>query len=336
MNKIKILNKLEIKNILNMNMALNAVESAYSQKNSLKGNVWPLVFYEYEHNVFDLDIRLGNLEDQKAYGLKLISYNENNVGKGLDKVNATSLIFDSNTGQPLALLNSSPITLYRTGAAAGIGAKYLARQDSKNLLVVGCGNIAVYSVVAILLTMPKIENIFISNPKDYESLTRRIDSIKQKINELLEECNVTLKANIECVNNLEKYTKVSDIIVTATPSEEAMIKFNWVKEGTHFSCMGACMEGKQEIDENIFSKAIVFADDEIQCLKQGETQTAYKKHIILKLNGEIGKIILNKKQGRESAQDITIFDSTGLFIQDLATSIEVLNHSNNVGKEVEL
>ena len=81
MNKIKILNEVDIKQILNMNMAINAVEKAYCQKNSGKGNVWPLVFYEYEHNVFDLDIRSGNLDDSNAYGLKLISYNENNAKK---------------------------------------------------------------------------------------------------------------------------------------------------------------------------------------------------------------------------------------------------------------
>lgn len=106
MNKIKILNELDIKKIINMNLAINAVESAYKQKSNNKGKVWPLVFYEYEHNVFDLDIRSGNLDDSNAYGLKLISYNENNTKLGLNKVNATSLICDSKTGQPIALLNA--------------------------------------------------------------------------------------------------------------------------------------------------------------------------------------------------------------------------------------
>ena len=78
MNKIKILNENDINNIINMKMAINAVESAYRQKSDLKGNVWPLVFYEYEHNVFDLDIRSGNLIDSGFYGLKLISYNSPN------------------------------------------------------------------------------------------------------------------------------------------------------------------------------------------------------------------------------------------------------------------
>lgn len=336
MNKVKILNELDIKKILNMNMAINAVESAYKQKSNLKGNVWPLVFYEYEHNVFDLDIRSGNLDDSNAYGLKLISYNENNPKLGLNKVNATSLICDAKTGVPIALLNAAPITSYRTGASAGIGAKYLAKRDSKKLLVVGSGNIALYSIVATLITMPSIEKVIICNPKNYLSLLNKFDNIKLEVNKLLNECDLSLKADITCSDNLENSVKESDIIITATPSETAMIKSDWVKPGTHFSCMGACMENKQEIDETIFLKAKVYADDKNQCIKSGESQTAFKQNIISTFNGEIGDVILNKIEGRTSESEITIFDSTGLFIQDLATSIEILNNSDDAGIEVEL
>lgn len=336
MNKIKVLNKSDINRIINMSMTIDAVESAYRQKNSFKGNVWPLVFYEYEHNVFDLDIRSGNLDDSNAYGLKLISYNENNTSKGLSKIYATSLIFDSKTGRPLALLNATSITSYRTGASAAIGAKYLARKDSENLLIVGCGNIAIYSIAATLIIMPNIKKVVISNPKDSESLINKIDNIKAEVIRLLKESDIDLQAEILYTNDLKESVKCSDIIITATPSEKALIKSEWVKDGTHFSCMGACMEGKQEIDYNIFTRARVYLDDEKQCIKSGESQTAFKKNIISKFDGEIGEVILGNKVGRISENDITIFDSTGLFIQDLATSIEILNNSNDVGVEVEI
>jgi len=336
MNKIKVLNEENINQIINMNIALNAVESAYKQKSNSKGNVWPLVFYEYEHNVFDLDIRSGNLDDSNAYGLKLISYNENNAKVGMPKINATSLIFDAKTGIPIVLLNAAPITSYRTGAAAAIGAKYLARKNSTNLLVVGCGNIAIHSIAATLITMPSIKKVYIANPKDNNSVLNKIENIKIEIIRLLKECNLELQAEILCTDKLDESVGKSDIIITATPSEKAMIKSKWVKEGTHFSCMGACMEGKQEIDYNLFERAKVYADDEKQCIKSGEAQTAFKQNIITKFNGEIGEVILGKKVGRTSQKDITIFDSTGLFIQDLATSIEILNNSNGIGIEVEL
>ncbi len=337
MSKIKVLSEKNIKELIDLQIAINADEEAYKQKSNHKGNVWPLVFYEYEHNVFDLDIRSGNLMDSSAYGLKLISYNENNPQIGLSKVNATALVCNDKTGEPLAILNAAPITSYRTGAAAAIGAKYLARKDSKNLLIVGTGNIAKYSVAATLFLMPSIENVYVYNPK------RQINNedlilFKEEVNVLLKESGKKTNIEFSLVDDISKITSISDIIITTTPSDKALINVNWVKPGTHFSCMGACMTGKQEIDENIFEKAKSFADDESQCLKQGEAQCAYNKKIISKFDAEIGDVILEKAKGRTSEDDITIFDSTGLFLQDLATSMELIKkaHTNNIGIEIEL
>lgn len=337
MSKIKILNEKDIRKIINLKIATESVEDAYKQKSNLQGNVWPLVFYEYEHNIFDLDIRSGNLMGNNAYGLKLISYNENNPKNGLAKVNATALVFDDKTGVPLAMLNAAPITSYRTGAAAAIGAKYLAKKNSKNLLIVGSGNIARYSAAATLLLIPTIEKVYIYNSRRIINNDELL-SFKNDVIKLLNESNSKMKAEFVSVKNIKDITYMSDIIITTTPSDKSLIDYSWVKAGTHFSCMGAGMPGKQEIDENIFKNAKIYADDEEQCLKHGEAQTAFNRKIIKKFNGEIGDVILGTVKGRNSDEDITIFDSTGLFLQDLATSIELINEANNkkIGIEVEL
>lgn len=337
MNKIKVLGKNDIEKIINLKLAIKAVEEAYKQKSQGKGNVWPLVFYEYEHNVFDLDIRSGNLLGSDVYGLKLISYNENNPQYGLEKVNATALICNDKTGEPLAILNASPITSYRTGAAAAIGIKYLARKNSKNLLIVGTGNVAKYSTAAALLLMPSIENVYLYNARRTIG-NGELLKFKDEVKQLLEKSNDALNATFNIVNDIAKITSISDIVITATPSDTAIIDESWVKPGTHFSCMGAGMYGRQEIDERLFKKARVFADDKDQCLEIGEAQCAYKKQIINTFDAEIGDVILNKVNGRISDYDITIFDSTGLFLQDLATSIELIKEANknNVGIEIEL
>ena len=335
MSELKVLSEKDIKELINFDIVVKAVESAYKQKSNLNADVWPLVFYEYEHNVFDLDIRSGNLKESNVYGLKLISYNENNPQNGLPKVNATALICDDKTGGPLAILNAEPITSYRTGIGAAIGAKYLAKKDSKNMLVVGCGNIAKYSVAACLHLIPTIENIYVYNARrniDFEELSR----FEAEVNSLLN--RKAKPVNYYSVQDIKSVTQNSDIIITATPAENAMIDSAWVKKGTHFSCMGAGMSGKQEIDEKIFADARIFADDEKQCLECGEAQTAFNKGIINKFDGEIGDVLLGKVAGRLSDDDITIFDSTGLFIQDLATSIELINESNakNIGTTIDL
>ena len=337
MGKIKVLSEENIRKIINLSIVVNAVENAYKQKNSNKGNVWPLVLYEYEHDIFDLDIRSGNLIDSKAYGLKLISYNENNPKNGLPKVYGTALIFDGETGKPLALLNAAPITSYRTGVAAGIGAKYLARKNSKNLLIVGNGNIAKYSLAATLFLMSEIENVYIYNSRRILS-SDELELFKEEVRKLLNDSNRDLKANFSIVSDIKETTSKSDIIITTTPSYEKLIDDSWVNKGTHISCMGACIPEQQEIDENLFKRARIFADDMDQCLKHGEAQTAYKKKIINTFDGEIGSVILGNIKGRTSDDDITIFDSTGLFIQDLSTSLELIKESNNkgIGEEIEL
>ena len=98
MNKVKILSEKDIKSIINLKMTIKAVEAAYMQKSNKQAEVWPLVFYEYEHDIFDLDIRSGNLLGSGAYGLKLISYNENNPKNGYPKVYGTAIICDDKTG----------------------------------------------------------------------------------------------------------------------------------------------------------------------------------------------------------------------------------------------
>ncbi len=337
MSKIKVLSENNIRKIINLELVNKAVEGAYKQKSDNKGNVWPLVFYEYEHDVFDLDIRSGNLIDSKMYGLKLISYNENNPKNGLPKVYGTALVFNGETGSPLALLNAAPITSYRTGMAAAIGAKYLARKDSKNLLIVGSGNIAKYATASTLYLISSIKEVYVYNPKRMLE-SSEVEQFKNEVRKLLNDSNEKLSANFNVVDNISKIASSSDIIITATPSYGKLIEDSWIKEGTHFSCMGACMKGQQEIDENLFKRARIVADDETQCLTHGEAQIAFNKKIISKFDTEIGNIISGKVKGRTNDKEITIFDSTGLFIQDLATSIELLNESNkrNIGIEIEL
>lgn len=337
MSEIKVLSEKDIKKIINLKIAIEAVEEAYKQKSEKKGNAWPIVFYEYEHGVFDLDIRSGNLMDSNTYGLKLLSYNENNPLKGMPVVNATGLICNDKTGEPIAIFNAAPITSYRTGAAAAIGAKYLGRKNSKNLLIVGSGNIAKYSTAATLLLIPTIENVYIFNSRR-KIQNNELSSFKKEVEELLIESGSTFKAELFCVEDIKEVTKKSDIIITATPSEKALIDKSWVSKGTHFSCMGAGLVGQQEIDENLFINSIKFADDEKLCFEHGEAQTAYRKNIINKFDGELGDVILGKLKGRNSENDITIFDSVGLFIQDLATAMKLINEANNkkIGTELEL
>ena len=117
-----------------------------------------------------------------------------------------------------------------------------------------------------------------------------------------------------------------------------MIRTEWVQPGTHFSCIGSDMTGKQEIDSDILGRALVFGDDEKQCLSVGECEKPYQQGVIAGLKAEIGDVITGKAEGRQKETDITVFDSTGIALQDLSSAAVILAEAEkkNIGTIAEL
>jgi len=334
---VKVLNQEVLKETLEMKEVILAVEKAYTLKAQNRTELFPMVFHEFNPGVADMDIKSGHLKDEGIFGLKLVSWFGENKEKDLPLLFGTTLIFDDKTGMPLALLNADYITGMRTGAAGAIGAKYLAKKNSKSLLMVGTGHVAQFQILATLIALPSIEKVRVYNPRSVERTTAYASKIK---NILKNSFNFESDVEFEAVNNLKDAVSNSDIIITATPSREPMILKDWIKPGTHFSCVGSDMEGKQEIDENIFIDAKIIVDDITQAINVGETETAIKKNIIKEsdLLGEMGDIILGNVNGRTSDNDITIFDSTGIALQDLITSKLALDlaEKKNLGISIKL
>lgn len=335
---IRILDKNKVKELMDIAMAVEAVETAYKEKATGAGQIWPMVFHEFDPGHADLDIKSGNLDGEQIFGLKLVSWYGDNPEQGHPALYGTSMIFDLATGQPKAILNAGPMTDYRTGAAGAVGAKYLARPDAKQLLMVGCGALAPYLLAAALYVMPELERVCLVNPHHPERAKERLAAIAEKTDLLLQEVGVTRTAELTASEAIEEETKKSDIIFTATPSYEPMIQPEWVKPGTHISCVGADISGKQEIASGIFAKAKVFGDDEGQCISVGECEKPYKEGIMKGLDAELGAIIAGEKQGRTNPDDITIFDSTGIALQDLASAAKVIAKAEkeNIGVCIEL
>ncbi|MDM8534352.1 ornithine cyclodeaminase family protein [Clostridiaceae bacterium HSG29] len=334
---IKILNQEVLKETLEMKEVILAVEKAYTLKAQNRTELFPMVFHEFNPGVADMDIKSGHLKDEGIFGLKLVSWFGENKEKDLPLLFGTTLIFDDKTGMPLALLNADYITGMRTGAAGAIGAKYLAKKNSESLLMVGTGHVAQFEILATLIAVPSIKKVRVYNPRSEESTISYANKIK---NILKDSFNFETDVEFEAVKDLKDAVSNSDIIITATPSRKPMILKDWVKPGTHFSCVGSDMEGKQEIDENIFLDALVVIDDITQAVNVGETETAIKKNIITQsdLLSEMGEIILGNVKGRTSENDITIFDSTGIALQDLITSKLALElaEKKNLGTTVKL
>ncbi len=351
MSKIKVFNQEVIEKILDMKSVIKVVEEVYTLKSEGKTELFPMVFHEFERGVADMDIKSGHIKDADIFGLKLVSWFGENPKKNLPPLFGTTMLFDSKTGRPLAILDAEYITGMRTGAAGAIGAKYLARRDSENLLMVGAGHQAIFQITATLIVMDNIKTVRIYDAVNHSNAVDLSRSIKEKImnrflskyeegSEIYKELHKKFDVKFEAVSDIKEAVGLSDIIISATPSRKPMIMREWVKKGTHFSCVGADMEGKQEIDENIFSIARVYVDDINQAVNVGETEIPIKAGSITKedIIGEIGDVITERKEGRKSNDDITIYDTTGIALQDLLTSKLVLDiaHQRGLGVEVEL
>ena len=333
MSKVIVLSDAEIEKVLDEKSVITAVEGAYRQKSDNRAAVWPMVFYEFEPGAADMDIKSGCLEDDNIYGLKLVSLHVNNKEAGLPELMGTTLIFNMKTGEPEALVNAGYITKLRTGAAGAIGVKSLARKDSKELFVIGMGAMVPFQIAATLIAMPGIERVTMIEPVNPEKSAGLVDGIREIVDTVMLRSGIKRTAVLEGISSMEEGVRRSDVIITMTPSRKPMIQKEWVKPGTHFSCVGSDMRGKQEIDGRIFENARVFVDDLEQAVNVGECEIPIKEGLFSKENiiAEIGDLLNGKVKGRISDEEITIFDSTGIALQDLTVAALALREAKEKG-----
>ena len=307
----------KIEETLKISDVISCVESVYIQKANDQTVVWPTTFYEFDPGHADMDIKSGYLKGAGIFGHKTVSWVEANKEKGLPDLNGIIVVYSDETGLPLGILEASYITGMRTGAAGAIGAKYLARKDSENLMIVGAGNQAYFQALAMTAVFPQLKRIMIANPRTPDKAVAFAESLPTRLKSS-GVMNIPEITACEIKEGCEK----ADIIITCTSAREALIKSEWVKPGTHFSCIGADMSGKQEIDEKLFKGAIVYADDLMHCVDAGEMEKALKEGIIQTsdIKGEIGSLMLGKGEGRTNSNQISIFDATGMALLDIAAA----------------
>lgn len=334
--KIQVLSKEDVAKSLKMGQVIDVVESVYRAKSEGETVVWPTVFYDFEPGKADLDIKSGYLKSKKLFGHKTVSWFGANAEKNLPTLFGMIAVFDAETGQPVGIVDGAYITGLRTGAAGALGAKYLAREDGENLLIVGAGNQSAFQIAAALTVLPNIKKVRVaalelSEAQDF------VNGIRERLKEEfgIQKQNV----DFEAAEHMEAAVKDSHIIITVTPSRKPIIRKEWVQKGTHFSCVGADMEGKQEIDCNIMASAKIFVDDKVHCMEVGEIEKPLKEGVITEKDiiGELGDLILGKVNGRENDEEITIFDATGMALLDIATADAALRQAeiDNLGTKAD-
>ena len=196
----------------------------------------------------------------------------------------------------------------------------------------------IYQIAATLILLPQLKKVYIADPLDYDNAKNFAASLPERLEAdfSLETGNVEFSAAQDMAQALGE----SDVVITITPARKPVIKKEWIRPGTHLSCVGADMKGKEEIDPELFRDARVFCDDVNQCANVGESEIPVKTGVIKKedIKGEIGQVLCGQIEGRISPEDITIFDATGIALLDLVTAKTAiaLAKEKNLGKLVEI
>ncbi|MBP5236379.1 MAG: ornithine cyclodeaminase family protein [Clostridia bacterium] len=319
--EIKVLNRKQLEEILEMPAVIEGVKGVYMAKANGDTAVWPLVEHHFPELNAVTDVRSGAVMGNiNVHGLKMLNNYPGNTEKGLPAFSGMLMAFDSTNGMCLGIMDASYVTCMRTGAAGGISAAALSRKDAKTLMILGAGRQSIYQIGAALLLMPGIKRLVICDPFLPDGGKGYVEALPGNLKKQL---NVE-RPDVEIVAepNVEKAVGQADTVITITPSRKPAILREWIKPGTHFSCIGADMVGKEEIDPEIFRGARIFCDDIDQCLRVGECEIPAKTGVITRADvaGEIGDVLCGKIEGRTSDEQITIFDATGLAPLDLVTA----------------
>lgn len=324
MYEIRVLHSEDLVRLLTMKDVVAAVETAYEQYSSKEAELFPVISHEFEPGMREMDIKSGFLSKTGLAGLKIVGYVADNPDKRrIPAISGLVIVISIETGRPVGILDGMIITNIRTGAAGAVGAKYLARKDSEDVLVVGAGAQGRAQVKGLMNVLPDIRRIWIAGREKGKLATYVEEMSSEYVNVSFEA--VTMK-------DIESKAAESDIIVTCTPAHEPFIHREWIRPGTHINAIGADFPGKQELDETLLPQTRLAADCRVQTLELGEMQTAYKKGLI-SVNDvdEIGEIISGSVPGRQSPDEITLFDATGMALQDIVTANLALTRAMELG-----
>lgn len=330
--EIKSLDTKSLKKLLSIKEVIQIVENVYKYTALDSTVTWPTIFYEFQKEKADMDIKSGYIKKENVFGHKTASWFQENEMNGLPTLIGLITIYNAKNGIPIGITGAEYITGVRTGASSAIMIKHLANKSSENLLIIGSGNQAIFQIACAVTVLPNLKNIKVYS-RDTKKTNLFISNLKKNLKESF---NISIEEiEISTATNLKENVEISDVIITITPSKVPLLNKEWIKKGTHISCVGADMPGKQEIDPQILNIGKIYVDDLNHCIKSGEIEKAIKEGTITKndIKGTIGDVIIGNIQGRINKDDITIADLTGSALLDIATAHYALKIANqkNIG-----
>ncbi|MEE4119539.1 MAG: ornithine cyclodeaminase family protein [Paracoccaceae bacterium] len=300
----------EIAGLMDEQAAFEAVEAVFAAMARGDAYNFPVVREAIGHADALYGFKSGFDRAGLVLGLKSGGYWPGNAERGLTNHQSTVVLFDADTGQCKALVGGNLLTALRTAAASAVSIRYLARPDAKVLGMVGAGHQSAFQLRAAV------------RQRDFEKVVGW--NYHPEMLPRLAETAEALGLPFEAVS-LEELGAQADVVVTITSSFAPSLLAGHVRPGTHLACMGTDTVGKQEVDAALVARASVFTDEVAQSVTLGEAQHAVKAGLKAEADiATIGQVIEGTHPGRTSVDEITLFDGTGVGLQDLAVADRAL------------
>lgn len=305
---ITILTENDLRQCLQMDeSALDAISEGFSQLAVGTVDVPPIMRVDIEEHHGEVDVKTAYIAGKDSFAIKIASGFHENRLKGLPTGSGMMVLISAETGVPMAvLLDNGYLTEVRTGIAGAVAAEHLARENVETAGVIGSGSQARYQMEALKLV------------RDYQRILV-YGIIPGEVEQYVEEMANKLSVEVIQADHAEMVVRESEIVVTATPSQQPYLEADWLHPGLHITCMGSDAEHKQEIFTDVFAQAdLVVCDRKSQVFRLGELHHAKDAGIITSEDQviELGELTSGKHPGRQDDSQITICDLTGVGVQD--------------------
>ena len=307
--RLRVLRASDLNDTLDMRDVLSLIEQAFAERGMGRTEMPPKSYLHFPSHQGVLLVMPGNLPHLEQAAVKLINVHTRNPSEyGLPTLIATVVLISPDTGEPVCVMDGTYVTGMRTGAVSGVATRFLARKDARVLGMVGAGFQGPFQLDAVRHSM-QAEELLVT------------DLMPERAQKLVERA-IEFGLKARACETVEEVVRGCDVLVTATPSDQPIVKDEWVHEGMHINCVGTYAKGKQEIEGVILKRAVVVVDDWEQASHAGEINVPVSRGEFDRsgVYAELPEIAAGLKPGRTDDAAITIFDTTGLAIQDVVTA----------------
>ena len=322
---IRFLSGEDVRTSLTMNQAIEAMKEAFMELSAGKATVPPRVPIDIaQHNATALFMPV-YLPSAQKIGLKVVSVFGNNPAQGLPLIHALVMVFDGNTGCPLAVMDGEYLTALRTGAASGLATDLLARRQADTVAIFGAGRQGRTQLEGVA-AVRAIKQAYIFDPDEARAAA------------FAAELSGRLGLKIDVAESTDVLSE-ADIICTATTSADPVFLDGKLKAGVHINGVGSFKPSLCEIPPETVVRAKVVVDSIASCMAEaGDLIMPIKRGMVTEnhIYAEIGEIAAGKKAGRSSEEEITIFKSVGNAVQDLAAAARALEIAEKLNLGIEL